>query len=78
MGQTDTARCDEDSLACASFVTKATLYRRLQTGIAITRVSCLVLVMSVVFVVLDVLKNLTERFVRHVSEEFAPVGHLAE
>src|SRR5512135_3524735 len=31
-----------------------------------------------VFVVLDVLKNLTERFIRHVSEEFAPVGHPAE
>ena len=70
---------------CSELATKNRQDLRLQSSSAITRFSCRVVVVPVVVVVVVVVavlivvpKNLTERFIRLVSEEFAPAVKLAE
>src|SRR5271157_6239837 len=81
-GHANTAKSHEHSLPMRksrhedqAVSTSAKKTSVIESGLAITCIPCVVFV---VLVVLVVLKNLTERFIRLVFEEFAPVGNPAE
>src|SRR5271157_4090952 len=81
-GHANTAKSHEHSLPMRksrhedqAVSTSAKKTSVIESGLAITCIPCVVFV---VLVVLCVLKNLTERSLRFVFEEFAPVGNPAE